>query len=125
MKVFLLAIFLVGASAQQNGKSTRYWDCCKPSCGWPGKPPFTAPVRTCAKNGVNVVDSNTPTSYTCNNNQPWAVNSTLSYGFAAANILGQSEWTWCCACYQLTFTSGPVVGKKMIVQVTNTGGDLG
>jgi hypothetical protein len=25
----------------------------------------------------------------------------------------------------LTFTSGPVVGQQMIVQVTNTGGDLG
>jgi hypothetical protein len=25
----------------------------------------------------------------------------------------------------LTFTSGPVSGKKMIVQTTNTGGDLG
>ncbi len=31
----------------------------------------------------------------------------------------------CCACYELTFTSGPVKGKKMIVQATNTGGDLG
>jgi hypothetical protein len=26
---------------------------------------------------------------------------------------------------RLTFTSGPVAGKKMIVQTTNTGGDLG
>ena len=26
---------------------------------------------------------------------------------------------------RLTFTSGPVSGKKMVVQVTNTGGDLG
>lgn len=27
--------------------------------------------------------------------------------------------------YRLTFTSGPVSGQKMIVQTTNTGGDLG
>lgn len=27
--------------------------------------------------------------------------------------------------FRLTFTSGPVVGQKMIVQSTNTGGDLG
>ncbi|CAF3977275.1 unnamed protein product, partial [Adineta steineri] len=40
-------------------------------------------------------------------------------------ISGQSESTWCCACYSLIFTSGPVAGKQMIVQVTNTGGDLG
>jgi len=31
----------------------------------------------------------------------------------------------CCGCYELTFTSGPVSGKKMVVQVTNTGSDLG
>lgn len=64
-------------------------------------------------------------SYTCNNNQPWAVNSTFAYGFVAGRITGQSEYDWCCACYELTFTSGPVNGKKMVVQVTNTGGDLG
>lgn len=61
----------------------------------------------------------------CNNNQPWAVNDNLAYGFAAANIAGSSESGWCCSCYELTFTSGPVSGKKMVVQVTNTGGDLG
>lgn len=64
-------------------------------------------------------------SFTCNNNQPWAVNDQLAYGYAAAYILGESEWTWCCACYELVFTQAPVVGKRMIVQVTNTGGDLG
>jgi hypothetical protein len=26
---------------------------------------------------------------------------------------------------RLTFTSGPVKGKKLVVQATNTGGDLG
>ena len=40
------------------------------------------------------------------------------------NIEGGSEASWCCACYELTFTSGAVAGKKMIVQATNTGGDL-
>lgn len=66
-----------------------------------------------------------PAAYTCNNNIPWAVNNDLAYGFAAAHISGQSEQDWCCGCYELTFTSGPVSGKKMVVQVTNTGGDLG
>jgi hypothetical protein len=28
-------------------------------------------------------------------------------------------------CPSLTFTSGPVAGKTMVVQTTNTGGDLG
>jgi hypothetical protein len=31
----------------------------------------------------------------------------------------------CCACYALTFTSAPLIGKTMVVQVTNTGSDLG
>jgi hypothetical protein len=82
----------------------------------------------------------------CNNNQPWAVNDNLAYGFAAANIPGLSESGWCCGCYELTFTSTAISGKKMVVQVyiyqlfmikmvtinlffykkvTNTGGDLG
>lgn len=30
-----------------------------------------------------------------------------------------------CLQNRLTFTSGPVAGKRMIVQATNTGGDLG
>lgn len=64
-------------------------------------------------------------AYTCNDNIPWAVNNDLAYGFAAAHISGKSESDWCCECYELTFTSGPVSGKKMVVQVTNTGGDLG
>lgn len=119
------------AAAQQTGKTTRYWDCLKPSAAWPGKASVTSPVRSCAKDGVTVLDPNVRssynggTAYTCNTNQPWAVNSTLAYGFAAANVAGGSEATWLCACYELTFTSGPVNGQKMVVQVVNTGGDLG
>ena len=45
-------------------------------------------------------------------------------GFAAANIQGLNEGDRCCACYKLDFDSGPVAGKSMIVQVTNSG-DLG
>ncbi|QRV85207.1 glycoside hydrolase family 45 protein [Ceratobasidium sp. AG-Ba] len=56
---------------------------------------------------------------------PFAVSDSLSYGFAAANIQGGSEASWCCQCYNLTFTSGPVAGKSLILQVTNTGGNLG
>lgn len=60
----------------------------------------------------------------CNDNQPWAVDDNLSYGFAAASISGKSESDFCCSCYELTFSSGEIEGKKMVVQVTNTGGDL-
>lgn len=63
-------------------------------------------------------------AYQCSNESPWAVSDDLAYGYAAVNIAGGSESSWCCACYELTFTSGPVAGKKMVVQATNTGGDL-
>lgn len=119
------------APAEQNGVSTRYWDCCKPSIAWPGKAAVSSPVMTCAKDGKSRVDANTKngcdggTAYTCAAQQPWAVDSALAYGFAAANVAGGNESTWGCACYQLTFTSGPVSGQKMVVQVTNTASDLG
>jgi len=120
-------------SSVQQGKTTRYWDCCKGSCGWPDKAAglVNAPLMSCAKDGVSQVDANTQNvcfggnSYMCNNNQPWAINDSLSYGFAAGHLSGKTERDWCCSCYEFTFTSGPVNGKKMIVQVTNTGGDLG
>ncbi|KAG8849485.1 hypothetical protein FRB91_009852 [Serendipita sp. 411] len=64
-------------------------------------------------------------AFTCADNQPWAVSDSLAYGFAAVKLSGSSESQWCCQCYQLTFTSGPASGKTMIVQATNTGGDLG
>ncbi|KAI8980912.1 endo-beta-D-1,4-glucanase [Pilobolus umbonatus] len=114
-----------------NGKTTRYWDCCKSSCSWPGKAQVSSPVDTCAANGITLVDDNTQSGcnggsgFMCNNNQPWAVNDNLAYGFAAASIVGSNEAGWCCGCYELTFTSGGASGKKMVVQVTNTGGDLG
>ncbi|CAF0954541.1 unnamed protein product [Rotaria sordida] len=116
---------------RQSGVTTRYWDCCKASCGWPGKASVTSPVKTCGQNGTTSVDSNTQSgcnggsAYMCVDQQPWSISSTLSYGFAAAHIAGQGEANWCCACYSLIFTSGPVVNKELIVQVTNTGGDLG
>lgn len=61
----------------------------------------------------------------CSDQSPWAVTDDLAYGYAAVNIAGGSESSWCCACYELTFTSTALAGKKMIVQATNTGGDLG
>nr|AWL24828.1 glycoside hydrolase 45 [Rhizophlyctis rosea] len=118
------------SAATTPGNTTRYWDCCKPSCSWPGKG-GSGPAKSCAKDGVTALGSNTMNScdggsaYTCNSYQPIVVNDNLSYGFAAAKIAGLSESDWCCACYELNFTTGPVAGKQMIVQVLNTGGDLG
>lgn len=59
----------------------------------------------------------------CSSQQPFVVNNTLAMGFAAVNIAGGSEATWCCACYALTFTSTSLAtsGKTFIVQAVNTG----
>lgn len=130
----LLPFFLAATPslAASTGKTTRYWDCCKPSCSWDGKATLSAgPVATCDKDDNPLADPNAVSAcdggsaYMCANESPWAVSDDLAYGYAAVSIAGGSESSWCCACYELTFTSGPVQGKKMIVQATNTGGDLG
>ena len=137
---------LMGAA---SGTTTRYWDCCKPSCAWSGKAQVSKPVNTCNIQDLYFPNDNVPSAcdgglaYTCSNQAPWAINDGLAYGFAAAKLAGKGERDWCCACYKyvhycddltfwrylhrlyrLTFTSGAVAGKVMIVQVTNTGGDL-
>lgn len=82
----------------------RYWDCCKPSCAWPGKASVSSPALTCDKND-NPLDANAQSgcnggnAYACTNNSPWAVNDNLAYGFAATAINGGSEGSTCCACY--------------------------
>jgi hypothetical protein len=133
--IALLPYFLQAqAGASGTGTTTRYWDCCKPSCAWSGKTTLAAgstSVETCDINNNPLTDPNAVsgcdggTAYMCSNESPWAVTDDLAYGYAAVNIAGGTEESWCCACYELTFTSGPVAGKKMIVQATNTGGDLG
>ncbi|OUM59868.1 glycoside hydrolase family 45 protein [Piromyces sp. E2] len=115
----------------KKGSTTRYWDCCKPSCSWPEKAPVSEPVRQCGVDGITPLSNYNVKSgceggdsFMCSDQRPWAVSEVLSYGFAAASISGLTEKEWCCRCYALTFTSGPVKGKQMVVQVTNTGGDL-
>ncbi|KAG9018774.1 hypothetical protein FRB90_009778 [Tulasnella sp. 427] len=127
----LAALTATGVQAQSSGVTTRYWDCCKTSCAWSGKASVSQPVKTCDKNNNPLSDASIKsgcdggTAYACAANSPWAVNDSLAYGFAAVNLAGSTESAWCCSCYQLTFTSGPVAGKTMIVQATNTGGDVG
>nr|APQ40634.1 beta-1_4-endoglucanase [Canariomyces arenarius] len=133
LSLLLGPVFVSAQGASGSGRTTRYWDCCKPSCAWPRKGNSPSPVRTCDKNDNPLNDGGNTRSgcdsggsaYTCSSQSPWAVNETVAYGWAAVNIAGSNEAAWCCACYELTFTSGPVAGKKMVVQATNTGGDLG
>ena len=121
----------ISNTKKRVGKTTRYWDCCKPSCAWNYKANVSKEVNSCYRDG-SIVSIPWITSgcgggdaFMCNDQQPWAINDKLSYGFAAANISGSDEEHWCCACFKITFTSTSIAGKEMIVQVTNTGGDLG
>ncbi|KAK6537129.1 hypothetical protein TWF694_011328 [Orbilia ellipsospora] len=121
----------ISGGSSGSGKTTRYWDCCKPSCAWSGKGPNIPFV--CDANGNRITNNpiNAASScdggnaYMCTNQTPWAVNDNVAYGFAAVSIAGSNEQHWCCSCYELTLTSGPAAGKKYVVQATNTGGDLG
>lgn len=109
-------------------KTTRYWDCCKPSCSWPSNVNGYAHVRSCHRDGASTAPANSPNicggggapggpNVACSNQQPFTIGDTL-YGFAASNVD-------CCTCYELLFTDTAVAGRRMIVQVTNKGGDLG
>ncbi|KAJ4358374.1 uncharacterized protein N0V89_002956 [Didymosphaeria variabile] len=133
-KQLALVAFASTAAAQSgSGKTTRYWDCCKGSCGWAGKAPVNQPIRSCDKSdnpladmaAKSACDNGGGVAHMCSNQSPWAVDDKLAYGFAAVKLAGSTENAWCCSCYELTFTSGPVAGQQLVVQATNTGGDLG
>jgi hypothetical protein len=126
-----------GASLNYSGEAitTRFWDCCKPSCAWNGKADVNKPVLSCtADDKVTDIAAGTAcgtggTAYQCSNQQPWAINDTMSYGYAGVFIQpdltsGGIEGAWCCACYQLDFTSDPLRGKSLIVQASNTAYDV-
>ena len=115
-----------------SGFATRYWDCCKPSCGWSANA-NGKPVHTCGKDGTSTVNNDTQSAcgggggYMCYWGAPWSVSDTLSFGFAAYNGVD------CGTCFQIQFTgkgqyndkdpgSVAINGKTMIVQVINIGG---
>jgi len=91
----------VATAALLHGQTTRYWDCCKASCSWGHKAHVTFPVKSCAKDGTTQVNHEMTNvcggggmpghAYMCNDQQPWAVNSSLAMGFAAGHIVGMNE----------------------------------
>jgi hypothetical protein len=106
LALLALATGFASVTNAATGKTTRYWDCCKGSCSWPGKAAVSAPITTCDKNDNPLTDANTPSAcdggsaYMCSDQSPWAVSDDLAYGFAATNIAGGSEDSWCCSCYK-------------------------
>jgi hypothetical protein len=126
-----------------SGWATRYWDCCKPACGWKGNVPGgTNPVASCSVTnqsfGSNYdqqsacPNGNNGPAYMCENFGPWSVSDTLAYGFAAVS----KGSDYCGRCYSLQFTgkshnpnvdtgSAWLSGKTLIVQAINNGGVSG
>lgn len=121
----------------QQGWATRYWDCCKPACGWPQNVGSgRTPIQSCTQDDQPLSDNKAKnacesggTAYMCHALEPWAVSDTLSYGYAAVN----KGSDFCGKCYQLQFTGGShnstvdagskaLLGKTMIVQAINNGG---
>ena len=120
----------------QDGKTTRYWDCCKPSCGWAENAAKNnkKPTNSCGADGNSIVSATTGSacsggsSTQCYSFAPWSVSDTLSYGYAAT---GGGNPT-CGKCFQLDFTgsgdnanASALANKTMIVQAINIGGDVG
>jgi len=127
---------------------TGYWDCCKPSCSWPGKGRVDRPVAACsASTGQRLQDPKTASvcqggpAASCADNQPFVVSPGLSMGFAAAAVGGASGLTGdenCGQCFELRFEAArhdpagdnwggahpDLVGRAMVVQVTNIGYDV-
>ncbi|HMA97142.1 MAG TPA: hypothetical protein VKP30_30870, partial [Polyangiaceae bacterium] len=116
----------------QDGWASRYWDCCKPSCGWTGNANGKPPVTSCDKDNNKISDPDAKSAcnggpaYECWDLAPWTVGPNLAYGYAAFNGVP------CGTCMQLDFTGGTHNGnaastgalssKTMIVQVINIGG---
>nr|AGS52959.1 hypothetical protein [uncultured bacterium contig00028] len=123
-----------GGVTKSNAKTTRYWDACKPSCAWTGNASSSpnGVARSCNVNGGTLTNNDAASScgggnaYTCMYQAPWAINSSLAFGFAASHSNGD-----CGKCFELTFItngeggmSGTITGKKMVVMVSNIGGDV-
>jgi hypothetical protein len=122
-------------SGGMNAWASRYWDCCKPACGWTGNTGGRPAMKSCNMQNQTLntfTDRNScesgGTAYMCWNGAPWQVGPNLSYGFIAASGSNYS----CGRCYQLQFNGSghngqqnSLNGKMMIVQVINNGGVAG
>jgi hypothetical protein len=115
--------------------ASRYWDCCKPACGWSGNVRTGSAMVSCDQQNQDLSSRDTKnacesggSAYMCWDGAPWSVGDRLSYGFVAASGMNYL----CGRCFHLQFNgtghngSNPGVqslnGKHMIVQVINNGG---
>ncbi|MBN2341910.1 MAG: hypothetical protein JXX29_23665 [Deltaproteobacteria bacterium] len=127
-------------TSYSDGWASRYWDCCKPHCGWTGNTGNAGgTLQSCDQSDQYLWDYSAQiacaggNAYVCFNLTPWSVSDSLSYGFVAtAAELGQAT---CGKCYQFDFVgasshaggdagSTALTGKHMIVQAINIGYDV-
>ncbi|KAJ1522489.1 hypothetical protein ONE63_001679 [Megalurothrips usitatus] len=101
-----------------TAKTTRYWDCCKPSCAWRANVgSVTAPVRTCAAGGRKTVGENEQSGcnggngFVCNNQRPF-VKKGQAYGFAAANVNGELAEARTCTIMHSTTVEGACLNSE-------------
>ena len=138
MKMYsLLLIALLSYALGQNGFASRYWDCCKPSCAWPGNSGGNV-ARTCDANMNTLNDADAKSmceggpATACLDQIPMVVNDNLAYAFAASPGNGPNV---CGKCFELSFTGEgkyetklnhkKLSGKKLIVISSNIGYDVG
>ena len=123
-----------------SGWATRYWDCCKPSCSW-NENAGGKLSRQCTNKGrsenTNWGDGSIcsgGSQMTCISQIPFTVDGCSDMGFAFAAVPA-SNGGQCGKCFQLTFTgkghynstnsnTNAIKGKKLIIMVTNVGGDV-
>jgi len=126
----------VGQTGVREGRATRYWDGCKPSCSWSGKTQFSGGIcKNCniSNNIIAAIDNNTSScnggnAFTCWDMAPYSVNANTSYGFVATPAsLGEQ----CGKCYQIQFKGGSdrgnvpgISGKTLIAMASNIGYDV-
>lgn len=123
-----------------SGWATRYWDGCKPSCSWSANAGNGNEAKQCNANGkTELSDFNAKSvcdggsAATCTSQIPFTISGCDNIGFAFAAVPA-SNGGQCGKCFQLTFTGTgkyetkanhkALVGKKLIVMVTNIGSDV-
>ncbi len=124
----------VAGGKSGSGWATRYWDCCKPHCAWPGKGGIQA--HACDASGNRISDDGAKSmcdggnSGTCKNQIPIVVNENLAFAFAAVPGSAGGE---CGKCFDLEFTGKgkyatdnhkALAGKHLIVIASNIGYDV-
>ncbi|KAJ9132943.1 Barwin-like endoglucanase [Coniochaeta hoffmannii] len=122
------------APAANIGRTLTSWDCCKPACAWTTnlrKAGASGSVAVCDKSD-NFLSTSTGasapsgcnadgkgTGFLCSDYSPRPVSEDLSYGFAITNGVEN-----CCKCFELMWTDGNAAGKRMQLQVVNSGGSV-